>query len=301
MAKNEICAKQAPGMRSMIVETQYTPYGFFDPQIATAGEQFRADYTSAKPFPHIVLDNFLDEEILELCQREFPDSSASRNSYARSQENLKFEFNPESLSPPLRSLFQSFNSRPFIKFLENLTGIQGLIPDPHFAGGGLHEVARGGYLNIHADFNYHELMGLERRLNVLIYLNKDWKEEYGGCFEIWDQQMRSCCRRVLPLFNRCVVFNTSSTSFHGNPQPVNHPAGASRRSIALYYYTATWDGTRRAHTTQFKVRPNSTDAFDVGVRAQEVLADITPPILFRVVTRVTRAARRQLLRANPSS
>jgi Rps23 Pro-64 3,4-dihydroxylase Tpa1-like proline 4-hydroxylase len=285
----------------MIIKTQSTSYGFFDSIFAEVGQQFQAEYTSAKPFPHIVLDDFLDEEILELCLREFPDRSASRYSYARSQENLKFEFNPENLSPPLRSLFQSFNSHPFIEFLENLTGIKGLIPDPYFFGGGLHEIAQGGYLNIHADFNHHERMGLERRLNVLIYLNKDWKEEYGGCFEIWDQQMRSCCRRVLPLFNKCVIFSTSSTSFHGNPQPVNHPARASRRSIALYYYTATWDGTRRAHTTQFKVRPNSADVSDAGVRRQELLADITPPILIRALTRITRAAHKQLLRANSST
>jgi hypothetical protein len=285
----------------MIIKTQSTSYGFFDPQIAATGLKFRDEYTSAKPFRHIVLDSFLDEEILELCLREFPDLSARKKSYARSQENLKFEFNPESLSPPLRSLFHSFNSRPFVEFLENLTAINGLIPDPYFFGGGLHEVAQGGYLNIHADFNHHERMGLERRLNVLMYLNQEWKEEYGGCFEIWDQQMRSCCRRVLPLFNRCVIFSTSSTSFHGNPQPVNHPAGTSRRSIALYYYTATWDGTRRSHTTQFKVRPNSADVSDVAVRRQELLADITPPMLFRALTRVKRAAHRRLLRANPST
>jgi Rps23 Pro-64 3,4-dihydroxylase Tpa1-like proline 4-hydroxylase len=277
----------------MIIKTQSTSHGFFDPQIAVVGQRFQDEYTSAKPFPHIVLDNFLDEEILERCLREFPDLSARKKSYARSQENLKFEFNPESLSPALRSLFQSFNSRPFIEFLENLTGIKGLIPDPYFFGGGLHEVAQGGYLNIHADFNYHRRMALERRLNVLVYLNKDWKEEYGGCFEIWDEQMRGCCRRVVPLFNRCVIFSTSSTSFHGNPQPVEHPAGVSRRSIALYYYTASWESSRRAHTTHFRVRPNSADAFDVGVRTHEFLAEVTPPILFRVLTKITRAAQRQ--------
>jgi hypothetical protein len=284
----------------MIIKTQSTSYGFFHPQIAAAGLKFQAEYTSTRPFPHIVLDNFLDEEILELCLREFPDRFARGKSYARSQENLKFEFNPESLSPPLRSLFQSFNSRPFIEFLENLTGIKELIPDPYFFGGGLHEIAQGGYLNIHADFNHHERMGLERRLNVLIYLNKEWKEEYGGCLEIWDQQMRGCCRRVIPQFNRCVIFNTSSTSFHGNPQPVNHPAGEPRRSIALYYYTASWNNSRRAHSTHFRVRPNSADTFDLSVHTQEFLADLTPPILFRALSRITRAAQRRMRKYKPA-
>ena len=159
-----------------------------------------------------------------------PESSAA---YNRSQENLKFEFKPERLSPPLRSLFYSFNSIPFVGFIENLTGIKGLIPDPYFAGAGFHQVNQGGHLDIHTDFNFHSAMGLERRINVLIYLNKDWREEYGGCFEIWDQKMSRCCRRIVPAFNTCVIFNTSSISFHGNPVPVNHPRasrGAPSRS-----------------------------------------------------------------------
>ena len=129
-------------------------------------------------------------------------------------------------------------------------------------------MSEGGHLDIHTDFNFHSAMGLERRINVLIYLNKDWREEYGGCFEIWDQKMSRCCRRVVPAFNTCVIFNTSLTSFHGNPVPVNHPERKPRRAIALYYYTATWDKTHHARTTQFKVRPASSDEFDWRVRVQ---------------------------------
>lgn len=264
------------------------PYNSFEPEAAALGRQFRTEYTTAQPFPHIVLDDFLDEEILDLCLREFPAVGSSRVQYGRSQKNLKFEFNPDALSPGVRSLFYSFNSMPFIGFLESMTGISGLIPDPHFTGGGFHQVSHGGHLDIHADFNYHADLKLERRLNVLIYLNRDWKGEYGGCFEIWNQTMSSRCLCVEPLFNRCVVFNTSSTSFHGNPEPVNHPARLPRRSIALYYYTATWDGTRRAHTTQFKVRRNSGDVSDLRVRLGEFAADVTPPILMRQVRRVAR-------------
>jgi len=276
----------------MIIKATPTDYGYFEPSISALGAQYHDQYNSATPFPHIVLTDFLDEAILELCLREFPSTPNSSVGYKRSQENLKFEFKPETLSPPLRSLFYSFNSIPFLGFIENLTGIKGLIPDPYFAGAGFHEVSEGGHLDIHADFNFHSEMRVERRINVLIYLNKDWREEYGGCFEIWDQAMSRCCKRVVPAFNTCVVFNTTSASFHGNPVPVKHPERKSRRAIALYYYTATWDGTRRAHTTQFKVRPESSDQMDLRVRFKEVVEDVTPPLALRALRKLARVAAR---------
>jgi hypothetical protein len=276
----------------MILKTGPAPFWFFDPDLGKSGSEFHARYAAARPFPHIVLEHFLADELADFCVVEFPKSTASGVQYARNQENKKLEFKPAALSPSLQSLFHSFNSAPFIGFLENLTGIKGLIPDPYFLGAGLHEVANGGHLNIHADFNHHALMDLERRINVLIYLNRNWKEEYGGCFEIWDQNMNQCCLRVIPQFNRCVIFNTSSRSFHGNPQPVKHPVGAPRRSLALYYYTSTWDKSRREHSTQFKVRPNSIDKFDFNVRLREVANEVIPPITIRAFRSLLNGVRR---------
>ncbi len=152
--------------------------------------------------------------------------------FDRAQERLKFSYNPDSLTTRLRTFFYSLNSRPFVRFLENLTGITGLIPDPYCMGGGFHEIRQGGYLSVHADFNHHKKMNLEQRINVLIYLNKGWREEFGGQIELWSNDMVRCERSYVPLFNRCVIFNTSSQSNHGNPHPVNHPEGISRRSVA---------------------------------------------------------------------
>ena len=242
----------------MIIKTQSASYGFFDPQIAADGRQFQHEYISAKPYPHIVLDNFLDEDTLELCLRDFPDFSARKTKYAGRQENLKFEFSPESLSPPLRSLFHSFNSSGFVEFLENLTGINGLIPDPYFLGGGLHEVAHGGHLNIHADFNDHPVLKKKRCLNALIYFNKEWKPEYRGALELWDRGMRQCVRSIHPDFNRCVIFATGTTSFHGHPEPLACPDEVARQSLALYYYTDWLDSDEapRLVTTDYRLRPN---------------------------------------------
>jgi hypothetical protein len=155
----------------MILKTGPAPYWMFDSGFGESGAQFHSRYVTAKPFPHIVLDDFLAEELAELCLLEFPQTRVSKVQYSRNQENKKLEYKPEALSPFLRMLFYSFNSGPFIKFLETLTGIKGLIPDPYFSGAGMHEVANGGHLNIHADFNHHSQMGLEAgsmSLSILI-------------------------------------------------------------------------------------------------------------------------------------
>ena len=162
-----------------------------------------------------------------------------------------------------------------------MTGIEGLIPDPYYAGAGIHRIATGGHLDIHADFNLHKKMNLERRLNVLIYLNPDWREEWGGSFEIWDKQMTGKEASFVPLYNRMVCFSTGSDTFHGNPEPVNHPEGEPRLSIALYYYTATWSPSRKSHTTLFKPRPGTADEKDRMVARHSALRDFLPPVLYR--------------------
>ncbi len=272
------------------LEIKEKEFGFFDVDaLKDKGLELAEKHNSAKPFPHTVIDDFLPKKVLDRCLDDFPkDVDPDGASFDRAQERLKSSFNPDYLSPHLRSLFYSFGSRPFLNFLENLTEIKGLIPDPYFTGGGFHKIGQGGHLSVHADFNYHKKLNLERRVNILIYLNKDWSPEYGGQIELWDEDLKNCVVSKTPQFNRCVIFNTTSTSMHGNPQTINHPDNIPRRSIALYYYTATWDGTRRKHSTQFRARQNTTDKFDWKVRRNELLDDLLPPILVRNLRRVTR-------------
>jgi hypothetical protein len=254
--------------------------------VAEKGKELASKYQAGLPFPHIVIDDFLPEAILEKCLAEFP--HGTDDVFNRDQERLKSSYNPDMLTQGLRTLFYSFNSRPFIQVLENITSIKGLIPDPYFLGAGFHEIKQGGHLSIHADFNHHKPMNLERRINVLIYLNKDWSEEYGGQLELWDEGMAKKYHSILPAFNRCVIFNTSSNSQHGNPEPVKHPLGVSRKSIALYYYTATWDQSKRSHTTQFQVRPGSQDKYDWRVKLDETIRDFLPPIVVRSLKKLSK-------------
>lgn len=240
-------------------------------------------YRSAQPYPHGGFDDFLPPEILERVLVELRDLPEAETSFDRAQERLKTSYTPERLGTYTKNLFYALNSKPFILFLEELTGITGLIPDPYFSGGGIHRIETGGHLDIHADFNHHAKMNLERRLNVLIYLNHDWKAEYGGSFELWDKEMKGMVSSFVPSFNRMVCFSTTSDSWHGNPSKVNHPEGQPRQSIALYYYTATWDATRKGHTTLFKPRPGTADQKDKRTARIELMQDLLPPIVYRKV------------------
>jgi Rps23 Pro-64 3,4-dihydroxylase Tpa1-like proline 4-hydroxylase len=215
----------------------------------------RAQYAGAEPFPHIVLDGLFDDDLLDAVLREFPDRQAMkwREFDTATEKKLGYYHESSSISKTVRDFLNEMNSFEMLLWLEALTGIEGLIPDPYFGGGGLHQIEAGGFLKVHADFNVHPKLKLDRRLNLLVYLNKDWRDEYGGHLELWDRDGNGCRTKILPLFNRTVIFSTSDTSFHGHPHPLTPPAGASRKSVSLYYYTAGRpEGERSAaHDTLF--------------------------------------------------
>ena len=196
-------------------------------------------YQSADPFPHIVIDDFLSPSFLEKVLEHFPKKEVAAVSHKSQRQYLKRGYRPHELKDnPCNHYINILNTAPILKFLERLTGINGLITDPYYAGGGLHESDRGGYLNVHVDFTLHKKLNLERRLNMLIFLNKDWKPEYEGNLELWDTEKKGKVVSIEPIFNRCVIFNTTHNSYHGLPVPIQCPPNRTRRSIALFYYTS---------------------------------------------------------------
>jgi len=197
-------------------------------------------YCAAIPFPNIVIENFFDEKFLNQVLNEFPDLSKinSTQKYINKNEikyaNNDYKNFPESF----KGFFDFLNSDYYLKFLQKITSIrEELVSDPELNGGGLHEIKKGGILKIHTDFNKHPSLDLDRRINVLIYLNKNWKEEYGGHLEMWDRDMLECKKKILPFFNKMVIFSTNDFSNHGHPEPVTCPPEISRKSIALYYFS----------------------------------------------------------------
>jgi Rps23 Pro-64 3,4-dihydroxylase Tpa1-like proline 4-hydroxylase len=247
--------------------------------LMTFAEENRERYATAVPYPHIALDNFLRSEILDAVVRDFPSPESQPWIAMVDKDQKKFAANaPSSMPSSVRRVLYFLNSREIVNFLEKLTGIEGLIPDPHYAGGGLHELRPGGFLKVHADFNWHRQMRLDRRINLLVYLNKDWKPDYGGNLELWDSTMAHKVAEYAPLFNRCVIFNTTDTSFHGNPVPVKCPPNRSRRSLAFYYYTNGRPAgeVSGSHGTLFKNRPGEATAGEVTT---SVMHKFVPPIV----------------------
>jgi Rps23 Pro-64 3,4-dihydroxylase Tpa1-like proline 4-hydroxylase len=252
------------------------------------GHSLATQYRDASPFPHIVIDDFIDPEVLHAVLADFP-SSDNKQFFDRHQERFKFQYQPhESPAGLVRNLFAELNSRAFLTFLEEMTGIEGLISDPYFEGGGLHETKRGGHLGVHADFNVHGRLKVERKLNLLIYLNENWRDDYGGQLELWDRQMKECVIRVKPVFGRAVIFNTALDSFHGHPDPLTCPPERSRRSIATYYYQAPEEGVAALakRTTNFRPRPGSDDSSDWQIRRYHFVNDWIPPKLQRLAHRI---------------
>lgn len=228
---------------------------FLPKDLAVQGKGLAERYSDGHPFPHIIIDDFFDPEILEQILAEFPAPNKKWKEFDNERE-IKLATRGESRIPNFtRQFLYNLNSETFLNFLSDLTGIKNLISDPYFEGGGLHQILPGGKLAIHADFNKHSKLKLDRKLNILIYLNKNWKEQYGGHLELWDKSMKECRCKVMPVFNRVVIFTTQSDTYHGHPEPLACPEGMTRKSLALYYYTNDQVTEKPSHSTLFMERP----------------------------------------------
>jgi hypothetical protein len=249
-----------------------------------SAEAARVEYATAKPYPHVVFDNFFDPAILDLVLQEFPKpGQINWQKFDNGQEIKLASAREASFGPVTRLLFYHLNSMTFLQFLSEVTGIPNLISDPGFEGGGLHQIVRGGKLGVHADFNRHRDFGLDRRLNLLVYLNKDWKSEYGGNLELWDREMSKCEGRVAPLFNRVMIFGTTDFTYHGHPDPLQCPEGMTRKSMALYYFSngRPAEEVSGEHSTIFLARKKNDLKPTMAQRVRGIAADLLPPIVTR--------------------
>jgi hypothetical protein len=218
-------------------------------------ERLRIDYQSATPYPHIVIDDFLGPAAVKSAISEFPSLDPEQwTNYLHVNERKFSNTDPQTWGPVLQQILAELNAPRFVQFIGALLGVDNLIADPSLEGGGLHQSTAGGFLNIHADYTVHpHNRNWQRRVNIILYLNDDWRPEYGGALELWSADMKECVERVYPVANRAVIFTTDSTSFHGHPEPLRCPAGVARRSLALYYFSVEEDPLVRS--TTYRSRP----------------------------------------------
>jgi len=236
------------------------------------------DYMRADPFPHIYFDDVFPSSIFTHIDREMPDGSLLgplQTCRQRAREgwrcihsprsgNLKVSNSRESrMGPTLQGVIMALKSDAFISFLQGLTGIYGLHADPYNEGSGLHQIFANGSLRVHADFNKHPVTGMERRVNVFLYLNDGWDQSWGGDLELWNRAMTRCAARIAAVRNRLAIFSTTDFTYHGHPDPLKCPLHRSRRSIAQYYYSpyprpqAEMVGGER-HSTLYQTRKCAT-------------------------------------------
>lgn len=210
----------------------------------------RSNYALANPFPHIVIDDFIPEDLALQCYNQMSQHQQwmfdTMEGYPEDERDSQVNkwwtpFDTESKNrlesdmPAVWKCLQYFNSRPFLLFLENLTGIKDLIADVDFEGGGIHKIKNGGRLELHSDYNKHPNKDIWRRINLLLYLTPNWN--YNGHLDLYEKEPLVKVKSILPTFNRAVIFNTTDDSIHGHPTPLVCPEEISRYSFALYYFT----------------------------------------------------------------
>ena len=219
-------------------------------------DEARNRYASANPFPHIIIDDFLPSEVLDEVLVHF-DTYDKRNwhKFDGMYENKLMSKTEYFIPHFIRQVLHELNSGYVLNWLESLTRVPGLVADTRLYGGGLHKTQRGGKLDVHIDFNIEHHTRMFRQLNLLLYLNKDWQDEWGGQLELWNADKTKCVQKISPIFNRCVIFNTNGKPWHGHPHPLNTPEGIYRRSLALYYYNIGEENALRSlqhsHSTLF--------------------------------------------------
>ena len=198
------------------------------------------DWNSKEPFRYIVVNDFLIPEKAEEVLNNYPspwDGKWDNTTYINQKNKYqKRKFEKDSV---FDRVFKELNSREFLQEMERITGIEDLIPDEELFGGGLHQSVTGAFLDVHIDYNIHPKTKQHRRMNIIIYMNKDWKDSYNGQLELWDMDKKEMLDKIAPNFNRMVIFETNQISYHGHPHPLKSPKGISRKSLATYYYSAT--------------------------------------------------------------
>ena len=225
-----------------------------------------SQFITAEPYNHIVIDNFIEptylRKLLEEVKgyKQIMDEDYQRIEHEYEVQTKKIGLSDtERMGPISKDFFEQSQSPEMIAFLEKITGIPDLLPDPMLYGGGIHRTTTGGKLGIHADFNLHPYTQKHRRINILLYLNEDWKPEYKGELELWQKDMNKCIKSISPILNRAVIFRITDYAFHGHPIPWQGDDNHPRLSIALYYYTddRPEDEKSDPHMAIWKMRFNS--------------------------------------------
>ncbi|MEZ5171977.1 MAG: 2OG-Fe(II) oxygenase [Bacteroidia bacterium] len=241
-------------------------------------QEIKSRFDAGKPYRHVAIENFLNPDFADELYKNFPGFDKMSRNYQGLNEHKSEGSGFENFHPAFEQLRLELNKPEFYKALSKITGIDNLYSVEDALGMGVHQGGNGSYLDVHIDFNIHHLRNIHRRANLLVFLNKNWKEEYGGKIELWNQDVSKLENAYLPLFNRCVIFETSEISYHGYSK-INVPEGESRKSFYAYYYTDLRDGASGYHDTIFKARPEEGLSKKIKTDVKETLKNSVKRVL----------------------
>ena len=232
-------------------------------------EKYKAEFHNAKPYKHLVIDNFLTPDVADSLFENFPKMTELRKHYKGLNEMKSEGSSFTDYHGDFLKVLEAIKGPEFVNWLEQVTAIDDLVlPDDH-RGAGVHQGRNGSFLDVHVDFSVHPILNKHRRLNLLIFLNKGWKEEYGGLLELWNEDVTVLEKEVLPAFNRAVIFETTDTSYHGY-DVITIPEDQSRKSIYSYYYSPLGEGVKY-HDTIFKPRPTASSMKKLKTNTKETV------------------------------
>jgi len=205
-------------------------------QLIARAKTLQQEYVKAKPWPHIVVQDAFPDDLLDLVAAECGSIDEAHLIVSNEDRQVKQEA-ADGLGPATRELLELVDGEPFRAFVSTVTGVKDLLPDPSHKFAGTHRTPAGGFTKIHRDFRFHPTTGLYHRVNLLIYLNREWPASFGGSLELWPSDMSVIGRRIYPHFNTMVLWETHDATLHGLPDPVTCPSDRMRLSVASYYYT----------------------------------------------------------------
>lgn len=263
---------------------------YFDPKLLLKyGRDQRQSYLMATPYSHLVIDNVFPEHVLTEVVKDFPlPSDATWKRFCDPSHVKLLSQGDAQLAPSIRHVLAQLRSTEFLTFLEILSGLEGLVADPHT--GGCHQTEPGGFLDVHVDASWNDRLALYTGINLFVYLNENWNDTYGGHLELWDRDAQRCEKRILPAFNRMVIFSSGERTYHGHPLPLACPVGMSRKSLAANFCTSRRPEQQAAFRRSAVYRSNGMKPYRLSPKT--LISMFTPPVVSETLRRARAKARR---------
>lgn len=195
-------------------------------------------YRSHPSYSKLEIKNFLPIDVVQSMSAELDQIPLESCKKFTRKDSCMYEYNNLDDTPIQDEVVHALHSSTFLKWLQAVTDTVDLIPDPHLIGAGYSKAYTGDSLKIHTDFNWNNQLRLHRRLSVIIYLNEEWNESWGGNLDFYDTDRENVLSRVIPRAGNMVVWSYNNLAYHGYPEPMTNPKGTCRKNLRLFYYVS---------------------------------------------------------------